>query len=148
MQKPKIFEWLKDKFTKIDDWIEEYGNPVYNFITKLNTIIQNPELDAVVAFTKTSFDDKALEFLLLKLQWVIDQMGVLNDNDGDEAHTIAAFSEHMRGKNRNYRTAILFKMGSLLLTEFIKSDNKKPNFRRGNVDTLMQLTWEKNNSIA
>lgn len=144
-EKIGIIERLKNLFGRVDNWIDEYGQPTYEFLQKLKTFFDNPELDAAVAFTHTKFDDHALEFLREKLAWAIDELGVLNDTGSNDGETIDNFVIHMRARKPMYRQAILVKLGSILLKGLVERGNSSPKSGiKLSPDTLMQLTWEKN----
>lgn len=144
-ERKSFIEWLKGLFTRIDNIIEELGDPVYLITSKFYEGLQSPTLDILVALTKTDVDDKILAFLRANLPRVIEQLGAINDLEGEnDDNIIIAFLEHLRDKKKPYVDALIWKVGSMLIEKLKDFLTNEPEIKEQSSDTIMQLTWEAN----
>lgn len=137
----KFIARIKIIFSKIERFIEEIGEPTYNFLVKLNEAIHNPALISAIKTTPTQADDKVHAFFIEYLPIVIGKLDVLMDSTGDH-EDIDRFISHLSNRKDSYREMVLAKTGSMLCEMYIQNHGG-PKVKRHEMDTMMQLTFEK-----
>ncbi len=137
-----ISEWFKGLFSKIFHWIDDIGEPVVLFLEKIKEAVNNPALDVLVNLTSTPIDNDILLFLRQKLPWVIEQLGVLNDYIGDDTD-VTAFVHHLQQNTPAYQQAMYHKTASLLAETILQETGGKPEVKRYETDTLVQISFDR-----
>lgn len=70
----KIKEWFKNLFTRVDEWTEQIGEPVINFVKEVQVIVNSDIAEFVVNLTEWKWDDAILEILKVQLPIIIEKM--------------------------------------------------------------------------
>lgn len=139
----KVGAWFKRLFTNIKKFLKENVAPAVKFVNAIKTVVDNPALDVLVAFTKTDLDNKILAKLRQALSQAVDILEVQLEcgSKGTDDEKIACYINWLRSLPKEQRNAMYAKTASIIAR--IQAGNTL--LRNSQIDMLVQLEYTEQN---